>query len=325
MIDNSFPRIKLSGVTKRFGFGDAEHVALDNIDLEVQKGEFIAIVGPSGCGKTTLLNILGLLDHPSEGEYYLDNESVEDLTAQQHATLRSRDIGFIFQHFNLIPRLSVIDNVALPLTYKGVGKTKRLQEASRILRNFHLGEREYYLPHQLSGGQVQRVAIARALVNSPSIILADEPTGNLDSKSSHIIMEELADIHRRGNTIIMVTHNPELLSYASRVISMLDGRIDTDEQRTRTLYRKRLEEDKEPKVEEQKEPAEEDKEPEATEHSTDENKVTEKSTEANISDAKADNAKAEPTPPKKQTSTKEKPAKEKKTRRLLKKKKEKKA
>ena len=239
-------RIKLTNVTKRFGFGDAEQVALDNVNLEVKKGEFIAIVGPSGCGKTTLLNILGLLDHPSEGEYYLDNKSVEDLTAVHHATIRSRDIGFIFQHFNLIPRLTVIDNVALPLTYKGISKTKRLQEASRILRNFHLGEREYYLPHQLSGGQVQRVAIARALVNSPSIILADEPTGNLDSKSSHIIMDELSDIHRRGNTIIMVTHNPELLSYASRVISMLDGRIDTDTHHIKKIFKQKLGGDDQP-------------------------------------------------------------------------------
>lgn len=246
MMNDPSTRIKLTNVTKRFGFGDTEQVALDNVNLEVKKGEFIAIVGPSGCGKTTLLNILGLLDHPSEGEYYLDNKSVEDLTAVHHATIRSRDIGFIFQHFNLIPRLTVIDNVALPLTYKGISKTKRLQEASRILRNFHLGEREYYLPHQLSGGQVQRVAIARALVNSPSIILADEPTGNLDSKSSHIIMEELSDIHRRGNTIIMVTHNPELLSYASRVISMLDGRIDTDTHHIKKIFKQKLGGDDQP-------------------------------------------------------------------------------
>lgn len=246
MMNDPSTRIKLTNVTKRFGFGDAEQVALDNVNLEVKKGEFIAIVGPSGCGKTTLLNILGLLDHPSEGEYYLDNKPVEDLTATHHATIRSRDIGFIFQHFNLIPRLTVIDNVALPLTYKGISKTKRLQEASRILRNFHLGEREYYLPHQLSGGQVQRVAIARALVNSPSIILADEPTGNLDSKSSHVIMEELSDIHRRGNTIIMVTHNPELLSYASRVISMLDGRIDTDTHHIKKIFKQKLGGDDQP-------------------------------------------------------------------------------
>lgn len=238
------PCIRLTGVTKRFGLGDAEHCALDGIDLTVEKGEFIAIMGPSGCGKTTLLNVIGLLDEANEGEYLLNGESVDRLSSSRRARIRSDDIGFVFQNFNLIPRLSVIENVSLPLTYKGIGKTKRLQEASRILKTFHLGEREYYMPHQLSGGQVQRVAIARALVNSPSIILADEPTGNLDSKASHIIMEELADIHRRGNTIIMVTHNPELTSYASRVITMLDGKIDTDEQqRKKAPFRKKLDVD----------------------------------------------------------------------------------
>lgn len=237
---NHAPRIQLRGVTKRFGLGDAELLALDGVDLTVEKGEFIAIMGPSGCGKTTLLNVLGLLDQAFEGTYLLDDRPVDSLTSRRHAKLRSEHIGFVFQHFNLIPRLSVIENVALPLTYRGLGKTKRLQEASRILKNFHLGEREYYLPHQLSGGQIQRVAIARALVNSPSIILADEPTGNLDSKTSHLIMEELADLHRRGHTIIMVTHNPDLTSYASRVITMLDGRIDTDEQHQRRLFSKKL-------------------------------------------------------------------------------------
>jgi putative ABC transport system ATP-binding protein len=235
-------RIELNGITKRFGIGDAEHYALDGVNLTVKKGEFIAIMGPSGCGKTTLLNIIGLLDEPTDGEYRLDDTPVDNLSSRRHAKIRSRQIGFVFQNFNLIPRLNVIDNVALPLTYKGVGKTKRLQEASRILKTFHLGEREYYMPYQLSGGQVQRVAIARALVNNPSIILADEPTGNLDSKTSHIIMEELADIHRRGNTIIMVTHNPDLTSYASRVITMLDGKIDTDSPIERMApFKKRLE------------------------------------------------------------------------------------
>ena len=236
------PRIQLRGVTKRFGFGDTEHYALNRVDLTVQKGEFIAIMGPSGCGKTTLLNVIGLLDQATDGEYYLDEKAVDNLSSRRHAKIRSRHIGFVFQNFNLIPRLTVIDNVALPLTYTGVRKTRRLQEASRILKTFHLGEREYYLPHQLSGGQTQRVAIARALVNNPSIILADEPTGNLDSRTSHIIMEELADIHRRGNTIIMVTHNPDLTSYASRVITMLDGKIDTDSKKDITSpFKKRLE------------------------------------------------------------------------------------
>ncbi|WP_369000413.1 ABC transporter ATP-binding protein [Candidatus Nanosynbacter sp. TM7-074] len=242
------PRIRLVNVTKKFGFGDAEIRALDNVNLTVKKGEFIAIMGPSGCGKTTLLNTLGLLDQPSEGEYYLDDVAVDNLSSRRRAKIRSKHIGFVFQNFNLIPRLTVIENVALPLTYKGLGKVKRLQEASRILKTFHLGQREYYMPHQLSGGQVQRVAIARALVNSPSIILADEPTGNLDSKSSHLIMEELSDLHRRGNTIIMVTHNPELIHYASRVITMLDGKIDTDEHKEKRKFTKKLVEDDEKEV-----------------------------------------------------------------------------
>lgn len=222
------PVIELQGLTKTYGLGEAEHKALDEVDLTIDKGEFIAIMGPSGCGKTTLLNILGLLDRATEGDYLLEGTSVERLSGARHARIRSRQIGIVFQNFNLVHRLNVIENVALPLAYKGIGRTKRLKLASEILKNFHLSEREYYMPWQLSGGQLQRVAIARALVNSPSIVLADEPTGNLDSKSSHVIMQELADIHRRGNTIIMVTHNPALTTYASRVIHMLDGKIASD-------------------------------------------------------------------------------------------------
>ena len=222
------PVIVLKDLKKSFGIGDAEHHAINGIDLTIRKGEFIAIMGPSGCGKTTLLNILGLLDTKIEGEYDLEDRAVSSLSARRQAHIRSQQIGFIFQSFNLITRLSVIENVALPLVYKGITQTNRLKQASAILHTFHLGEREYYMPYQLSGGQTQRVAIARALVNNPSIILADEPTGNLDSHASHIIMEELSDLHKRGNTIIMVTHNPRLTSYASRVITMLDGKIDTD-------------------------------------------------------------------------------------------------
>jgi putative ABC transport system ATP-binding protein len=222
------PVIELKGLTKRYGMGDAEQTALDEIDLSIEKGEFIAIMGPSGCGKTTLLNILGLLDRASDGEYFLDGKTIERMSAARHARIRSQQIGFVFQSFNLINRLTVIENVALPLAYKGMSRIRRLKQASDSLKSFHLSEREYYMPWQLSGGQMQRVAIARALVNNPSIILADEPTGNLDSKSSHVIMEELSDIHKRGNTIIMVTHNPDLTTYASRVIRMLDGRIDSD-------------------------------------------------------------------------------------------------
>lgn len=220
--------IELRALTKTYGLGDAEHNALDSVNLKVEKGEFIAIMGPSGCGKTTLLNILGLLDKCTDGEYLLDGKNVERLSARAQAKIRSGQIGIVFQSFNLINRLTVLENVALPLTYRGLRRTKRLLAASESLKNFHLQEREYYMPWQLSGGQMQRVAIARALVNHPSIILADEPTGNLDSRASHVIMEELAALHEQGNTIIMVTHNPALTSYATRVINMLDGKIASD-------------------------------------------------------------------------------------------------
>ena len=222
------PVIVLKDLKKRFGMGDVEHFALDGVDLKIKAGEFVAIMGPSGCGKTTLLNIVGLLDNDIEGLYELDGKDVTRLSSRKQAHIRSKQIGFIFQNFNLISRLNIIDNVSMPLLYKGIGKLARLKLASAMLETFHLQEREYYFPYQLSGGQMQRVAIARALVNQPSIILADEPTGNLDSRSSHIIMEELSDLHQRGNTIIMVTHNPALTTYASRVITMLDGKIDTD-------------------------------------------------------------------------------------------------
>ncbi|EDK72558.1 ABC transporter-related protein [candidate division TM7 genomosp. GTL1] len=222
------PVIKLSNLTKRFGQGDATFLALGGIDLTIDKGEFVAIMGPSGCGKTTLLNILGLLDTSTEGNYELDGTSIADMNHGRRARIRGRQIGFVFQNFNLLHRMNVIENVALPLTYKGMNRTRRLTAASNMLKTFHLHEREYYMPHQLSGGQLQRVAIARALVNQPSIILADEPTGNLDSKSSEIIMSELSDIHKRGNTIIMVTHNPDLTVHASRVIQMIDGQIASD-------------------------------------------------------------------------------------------------
>lgn len=227
-IEKAPPVIRLTNMTKQFGHADTVFSALDGLDLVIEKGEFVAIMGPSGCGKTTLLNILGLLDTASAGDYYLDGTSVAEISHSKRARIRGRQIGFVFQNFNLLHRMNVIENVALPLTYKGSPRTRRLTAASNMLRTFHLQEREYYMPHQLSGGQLQRVAIARALVNQPSIILADEPTGNLDSKSSEIIMSELSDIHKRGNTIIMVTHNPDLTVHASRVIHMIDGKIDSD-------------------------------------------------------------------------------------------------
>ncbi len=226
--DNIDTIIKLTNVSKSYGYGAASSFALQDFSLEVKRGEFIMIMGPSGCGKTTLLNILGLLDKPTHGTYLLHDKPIEKISPRRKARIRSDKIGMIFQSFNLIPTLQVIENVALPLVYSGYGKTNRLKKASATLERFHLKEREYFFPEQLSGGQQQRVAIARSLVANPEIILADEPTGNLDSRSSHIVMEELRAIHAAGNTIIMVTHNPNLTTYATRVIHMLDGHIDTD-------------------------------------------------------------------------------------------------
>ncbi len=226
MTDNIL--IELKNLTKRYGYGDTESFALKNFDLTIKRGEFIMIMGPSGCGKTTLLNIIGLLDRATRGDYFLNGENVAAISARRQAKLRAKKIGFIFQNFNLIEDLPIIENVALPLVYTGYSKTSRLKNASSALARFHLKEKEYYHPYQLSGGQEQRVSIARAIVGDPEIILADEPTGNLDSRSSHTVMEELKNIHKEGNTIIMVTHNPSLITYATRVIHMLDGQIDTD-------------------------------------------------------------------------------------------------
>ena len=220
--------IELRNITKRYGYGDAESFALKDFDLQIKRGEFIMIMGPSGCGKTTLLNIIGLLDRPTSGEYILNSENVASISPRRRATLRANKIGFIFQNFNLIADLPILENVALPLVYISRPRTVRLKAASDALDRFHLREKEYYLPSQLSGGQQQRAAIARAIVSNPEIILADEPTGNLDSRASNIVMEELKSIHESGNTIVMVTHNPALTTYATRVIHMLDGQIDTD-------------------------------------------------------------------------------------------------
>lgn len=222
------PVIEIYNLSKLFGVGDVTTVALDNINLRIDKGEFVCIMGPSGSGKTTLMNIIGLLDTATHGEYYLDEKAVSEISQRLRAKIRRDQIGMIFQNFNLLSNSNVIDNVALPLNYRASMNSQRLERASKMLEIFGLQEREYYMPYQLSGGQLQRVAIARALVTRPAIILADEPTGNLDSRSSEIIMQEMADIHRQGNTIIMVTHNPEIAVYADRIIQMVDGRIATD-------------------------------------------------------------------------------------------------
>lgn len=220
--------IDLQNVSKVFGFGDATTIALDDVTLEVEKGEFIAIMGPSGSGKSTLMNLIGLLDRPSQGVYKLDDRNVSRLRSGARAKVRRDKIGFIFQSFNLLPRMTAIENVALPLAYKGTSTIRRLHRASEMLKNVGLKTREYYYPGQLSGGQLQRVAIARALINRPGILIADEPTGNLDSASNKMVMELLRDIHKGGNTIIMVTHNAELTAYASRVVYLIDGHIHQD-------------------------------------------------------------------------------------------------
>lgn len=221
--------IELKDVSKVYGFGDATTLALDEVELNVEKGEFVAVMGPSGCGKTTLMNIIGLLDRPSHGSYTLDSRYVSRLRPNQQARLRRDRIGFVFQSYNLLPRLNVLENVALPLAYRGITPVRRAKLASDMLEQVGLRDREYFLPRHLSGGQAQRAAIARALINNPTIIIADEPTGNLDSHDSRVVMELLADIHRRGNTVLMVTHNPELTRYANRVLYMHDGQIVADE------------------------------------------------------------------------------------------------
>lgn len=231
--------IELAKVAKHYGRGDTTIKALDEIDLTIEKGEFVAIMGPSGCGKTTLLNILGLLDSPTDGEYGLNGRPVAELSHKHRAQIRAEHIGFVFQSFNLLQRMNIIDNVALPLTYRRGMRHKQLEKASKMLKTFELQEREYYMPTQLSGGQLQRVAIARALVNQPTIILADEPTGNLDSKSSELIMNELRDIHSKGNTILMVTHNPDLTTYATRILHMRDGKIARDTKKDAKKTRKK--------------------------------------------------------------------------------------
>lgn len=222
--------IELKDVSKLYGFGDATSVALDEVNLTIEQGECVAVMGPSGSGKSTLMNVMGLLDRPTHGDYNLGGRRVSRLSANQRARARRDKIGFIFQSFNLLPRLTAIDNVSLPLLYKGTSMARRNRKAWDMLERVGLGDRVYYYPRQLSGGQTQSVAIARALVNEPQLIIADEPTGNLDSASSRLVMELLGEIHKTGNTVIFVTHNPELTRYATRVVYMQDGAIRYDEQ-----------------------------------------------------------------------------------------------
>jgi putative ABC transport system ATP-binding protein len=221
--------INLKEVSKIYGFGDATTVALEEVDLSIDENEFVAIMGPSGSGKSSLMNVIGLLDRPTYGKYMLNNRSVDRIRTSRRSRIRRDTIGFVFQSFNLLPRLNVLENVALPLSYKGVGLSRRTKLAENMLERVGMIDKKFFFPSQLSSGQVQCVAIARALINNPKIIIADEPTGNLDSVSSRLVMELFADIHKNGSTVLLVTHNPEITRYASRVLYMKDGSIMHDE------------------------------------------------------------------------------------------------
>ena len=220
--------LELKHLGKKYKIGTEEINALRSIDLKIEKGEYVALMGPSGSGKSTLMNIVGCLDSPSEGQYFLNGKEVSKMTEDELAGIRNNEIGFIFQTFNLVPRSSALDNVALPLVYAGIKKDERLKRAKQTLVEVGLGDRISHKPNELSGGQRQRVAVARALVNNPSIILADEPTGNLDSKTSEEIMSLFREIHKLGNTIIVVTHEEEIAQHANRIVRIKDGMIESD-------------------------------------------------------------------------------------------------
>jgi putative ABC transport system ATP-binding protein len=223
------PLIKLDGVSKVFLTDEVETHALASIHLQINAGEYVAIAGPSGCGKTTLLSLLGLLDTPSGGEYFLDGKPVAALSPSERARIRNREIGFIFQAFNLIGDLTVYENVELPLTYRGMASTERRQRVQEALERVGMSHRMKHYPSQLSGGQQQRVAVARAIAGKPLILLADEPTGNLDSRNGEQVMELLAELHREGATICMVTHDPRYEKHAERSLHLFDGQVVRDE------------------------------------------------------------------------------------------------
>ncbi|MDP6170314.1 MAG: ABC transporter ATP-binding protein [Candidatus Marinimicrobia bacterium] len=220
--------ISLKKIYKIYNVGGEEVRALDGIDLDIQENEYLAIMGPSGSGKSTLMNMIGCLDTPTSGLYEFEGEMVQVMDDSQLASIRNRKIGFVFQTFNLLPKATAQHNVEIPLVYANIRKSQRIEMASKALESVGLSDRSHHRPNELSGGQRQRVAIARALVNDPSIILADEPTGNLDSKSGHEIMNILDELHKRGNTIILVTHEDEVAQHAHRVIRLFDGKITED-------------------------------------------------------------------------------------------------
>ena len=222
------PLIKITNIKRDFPLGNEIVYVLKGIDLEINKGEYVALMGPSGSGKSTLMNLLGCLDTPTSGTYILNGKHVSEMQDDELAGIRNKEIGFVFQTFNLMPRTTALDNVALPMVYAGYSKSERVERATEVLTQVGLQDRMDHKPNQLSGGQRQRVAVARALVNKPSIILADEPTGNLDSKTSVEIMNLFNEIHANGNTVILVTHEEDIAAYAHRIIRLRDGLIESD-------------------------------------------------------------------------------------------------
>ena len=222
------PLIDIKQIKGDFVLGSEIIYVLKGIDLQINKGEYVALMGPSGSGKSTLMNILGCLDSPTSGKYILNRRDVSTMSDNELATVRNKEIGFVFQQFNLLPRLTAAENVALPLIYGGVNKKDRIERAADVLKKVKLEDRMHHKPNELSGGQAQRVAIARALINNPSIILADEPTGNLDTKTSYEIMDILGKIHSEGNTVILVTHEEDISAFSQRIIRLRDGVVETD-------------------------------------------------------------------------------------------------
>jgi len=220
--------ISVRNLVKTYYMGANVVNALQGVNLDISKNEYVALMGPSGSGKSTLMNLIGCLDTPTSGEYILNGSNVSTMDDGELAGVRNKEIGFVFQTFNLLPRLSALDNVALPLVYAGLSRSERVEKAKHVLDSVGLSDRMDHKPNELSGGQRQRVAVARALVNSPSIILADEPTGNLDSKTSYEIIGLFEEIHALGNTIVLVTHEPDIAEYAHRIVKMRDGRIESD-------------------------------------------------------------------------------------------------
>jgi putative ABC transport system ATP-binding protein len=221
--------IQTFNISRKYVMGTEEVNALKSVSIEIKRGEYVSFMGPSGSGKSTLMNIIGCLDTPTSGQYILNGKDVSDMTENELAEIRNQEIGFIFQTFNLLPRQTSLENVALPLIYAGYSKADRIEKAMLALKNVGLENRAKHKPNELSGGQRQRVAIARALVNSPSILLADEPTGNLDTKTSYEIMDLFEELHQNGNTIIMVTHEEDIAKYSHRIIRLRDGLIESDE------------------------------------------------------------------------------------------------